>query len=718
MIATRRALRYLRLSRRLSLRDPPVRSRHLHTPPPNRSEDSSIHSPLLLAPPAVTIKPPVEEYVRQIREQYGDCLPAGLLEEGEYKLYERYYGRPTRLLQPGETLESDSDHFPPPKTPGEEDLYAQVAQRIAHPEGVKTEEGGQDHDNHFRAGSPNLFRTHPLTSIGRFATYPFAIQFPPSMKHRTKSVIANVPTSHLIDSAQATLGGSPFIHSPIYSKKRSKRELQIPLNPTTAQFSDMDAHVFLTALMPGLYAQCLSSLTELRRRLGSDWVLGGDRGEQGVRNVLDVGSGGAGVLAWRSIVEAEEERRRDELSERTGKPLPAGERSGLRAVVVTGSIALRRKVSQLLDDTIFIPRMPDIYFENLHHMPGVSTERNKAQPRKLYDLIIATNRLLPIVKSFYRHQVIEQLWSHLNPNGGVLLMIEKGTPMGFEAIASARSTILRNYIKDVGEAFQPPPTANAYGDPTDPSIEKEPGAIIAPCTNHEQCPLFAFGPTDGTRRKDYCRFPQRYVRPGYLQKLMNVKQSDKNHEDLEYSYVAFRRGADHRADTKNKINPAMEDFAPIPVDGEPATSILGPYTMPQLRNYSLTLPRIIVPPIKSHKHVTLDVCTPTGLVERWIVPWSLGKFEYRDARKSRWGDLWALGAKTRTKRNINIGGDGGKVMSKLVAIKDPHGDGVRAIVKDKTPVYLKNRKRKMKELKKATRLERKREAKERHAEKV
>ncbi|KAG0634135.1 mitochondrial small ribosomal subunit Rsm22-domain-containing protein [Tuber brumale] len=725
MLATRRAPRYLRLSKRLSLPNSPSQFPHLHTTFPNRSTDSATPSPqLLLAPPAITIKPAVEEYVRQIREQYGDCLPAGLLEEGEYRIYERYYGRPTRLLQPGETLH----HFPPPKTPAEEALYAQVAQRIAHPEAVGAEEeeeegrGGGDEDLHAHGSPPRHFRAHPLTDVGRFASS--HIKLPPLVRERTESVIAGAAPSHLADSAHNTLGGPRLQFSPSYARKRSKHLLTIPLNPINNRMSDMDANVFLTAVMPGLYAQCLSSLTELRKRLGGDWVLGGDGGEPGVNNVLDVGGGGAGVLAWRSVVEAEEETRKDLLSERTGKPpsgpdgkaLPAArERSGLRAVVVAGPTTLRQKVSKLLDDTLFIPRVPDIYFENIHYTPGASTEKNNAQPRKLYDLIIATNRLLPIVKLFYRRQVIEQLWSHLNPNGGVLLMIERGTPMGFEAIAYARSTILKDYIKDVGKAFQPLPTTNAHGS-ANPTVEKGPGAIIAPCTNHEECPMFATGPTDGTRRKDYCRFSQRYERPGYLQRLM--EESSKNHEDLEYSYVAFRRGVDHRTDTKNKISPTIDDFGITPVSGEPNTPAQNPYTASQLRNYSLTLPRIILPPIKRDGHVILDVCTPTGSIERWVVPKSLGKPEFRDARKSGWGDLWALGAKSRNKRNIKIGDGKKRFMSKLIAIKDPHGDGVRAIVKDKRTTLLKAQKKKKKEAKKVARLQRKLGARERHAEMV
>ncbi|KAG0640468.1 hypothetical protein HOY80DRAFT_958559 [Tuber brumale] len=164
-------------------------------------------------------------------------------------------------------------------------------------------------------------------------------------------------------------------------------------------------------------------------------------------------------------------------------------------------IEAEAEVSKLLDDTLFFPRLPDINSENLHHASGAPAEKNKAQRGELYNLIIATNRLLPIATSFFR-QIVEQLWPHLNPNGGVLLMIERGTPIGFKAIAYTRSTILKgDYIKDIGEAFQSRQATNARGS-ANPHIEKRPGATIAPRTNHEECLIFVTGPTDGTQRKD------------------------------------------------------------------------------------------------------------------------------------------------------------------------------------------------------------------------
>jgi len=70
---------------------------------------------------------------------------------------------------------------------------------------------------------------------------------------------------------------------------------------------------------------------------------------------------------------------------------------------------------------------------------------------------------------------------------------------------------------------------------------------------------------------------------------------------------------------------------------------------------ALALPRAVWPPMKRRGHVILDLCTPAGRLERWTVPRSHGRQAYRDARKSHWGDLWALGAKTRVPRNVRIG---------------------------------------------------------------
>ncbi|CUS11655.1 unnamed protein product, partial [Tuber aestivum] len=77
----------------------------------------------------------------------------------------------------------------------------------------------------------------------------------------------------------------------------------------------------------------------------------------------------------------------------------------------------------------------------------------------------------------------------------------------------------------------------------------------------------------------------------------------------------------------------------------------------------LTLPRIILSYIKCDWRIILHLCTPTGSIEHWVVSESQGKLKCRDERSSGWGNLWALGAKPRTSRNININVSSRKTMS-------------------------------------------------------
>ncbi|KLU82990.1 hypothetical protein MAPG_02057 [Magnaporthiopsis poae ATCC 64411] len=94
----------------------------------------------------------------------------------------------------------------------------------------------------------------------------------------------------------------------------------------------------------------------------------------------------------------------------------------------------------------------------------------------------------------------------------------------------------------------------------------------------------------------------------------------------------------------------------------------------------LSLPRNIRPPLKGRGNVAMDVCTPAGTLERWTVPKSFGKQAYHDARKARWGDLWALGAKQREARPPRLGRPGSELLTDLARPLGPgKGDGgVRA----------------------------------------
>ncbi|RPB08755.1 hypothetical protein P167DRAFT_473450, partial [Morchella conica CCBAS932] len=608
-----------------------------------------------------------EDYVRSVRTQWGSNLPENLLTDRELALYERHYGKPVRMLKAGEELFGDG----PADTEGGsggleagtttlqgvdgEDIVDNT-DLAAYSTGEEDVPAG-DSDGHIE-------RTHPLTSIGRFATHPSTIRVPPSVQQQTMDSLSSVPNKHLDAAATRIFGSRQLPDSPVFTNSGGKTLTKVLLDVEDARMSDIEAEVWLATVLPGYYSQSLSAMTELRRRLGGDWALG-------VRNVLDVGSGGAAVLAWRSVVEAEQALRRDEARARAGAeestlPPPEADLSGIKATVVTAAEPLRYRMAKQLSDTTFIPRMPDRNPDNVFRSPsfgagGATLEPNQKQVRKTYDLIVATHNMLPLRETHHRRDRIRKLWSHVNPSGGVLLLIEKGTPLGFEAIAGARAALLRNYIASPDSTHRTVGGNSAVEAGLDP-VEKEAGAIVAPCTNHKECPLFPHGYTDGVGRKDWCHFVQRYERPTYLQRVMGANA--RNHDDILYSFVAVRRGVDYRRAGNPVIEPDPEEFR-HPPEGAGAGAGAGagwapptqsPYSMDQLRRYAFTLPRTLFPPIKRHGHVTLDVCTPSGTLERWTVPKSFSKTAFRDARKSRWGDLWALGGKSKTLRNVRVGG--------------------------------------------------------------
>lgn len=471
--------------------------------------------------------------------------------------------------------------------------------------------------------------SHPLTVAGRFATYPATLQLPKaSFTEPITALLSNTSNKHVSEVAHRIFGGPGLPFSP--ATPVSKRHLpQTPLKLEASQHKmrEIEGDVYLATVMPGVYAAVMSTLVEVRKRLGARWLRDLLRKEGGPR-VLDAGAGGAGILAWREVLEAEwQVMREDDGSLKEQSPLG-------KSTVVTGSSALRHRASQLLENTTFLPRLPD----NIHTpSKPESLDGDPIPQRKQYDVIIAPHTLWSLREEYQRKDQVENLWSLLDPNGGVLIILEKGLPRGFEVIAGARQRLLDHHISI-------PSSSSTTDDPessscSSSSSQQERGMIIAPCTNHTTCPMYLRpGPQSG--RKDFCHFTQRFIRPAYLQRILGA--TERNHEDVQFSYVAVRKGHDER---DHRL-----------VQGESATeaAFVG-HENSTLAVNTLSLPRSILPPLKRSGHVILDVCTPAGRLERWTVPKSFGRAAYRDARKSQWGDLWALGAKIRVPRTPRLG---------------------------------------------------------------
>ncbi|TGO67111.1 hypothetical protein BOTNAR_0048g00430 [Botryotinia narcissicola] len=520
--------------------------------------------------------------------------------------------------------------------------------------------------------SSDEVRTHPHTRTARFGTSPSTISLPKEQfVTPITELLERTSMKHVTEAAQKAFGGKwlPYSSStPNVGKLKLLPQKHVGLDASQHRMSEIEADAYLAGVMSGTYTSVMSTLVEVRKRLGSEWIreMLFREGGQGPR-ILDAGAGGAGIVAWQEILRAEWDVLKDDGIVEGDVP-PSGKHT-----VLTGADTLRHRISRFLDNTTFLPRLPDY----VHSSSGeAQLDGGPAQPRKMYDLIIAPHTLFPLKEDFRRKHMVQNLWSMLDPKGGVLILIEKGLPRGFEAIAGARSLLLDSHISSPGDE-NVEKELQSLSDNESRFAAKEEGMIIAPCTNHTKCPMYPVpGLTPG--RKDFCHFEQRYLRPPYLQKILGA--SSRNHEDVRYSYLAVRRGIDARKEEAILQGDAATDQSFAGYEDHDLPD--GP-EMPEEGDvpfHPLSLPRSMLPPLKRRGHVTLDVCTPSGKLERWTIPKSFSKLAYHDARKSKWGDLWALGAKTRVPRQPRLGrgGEGtvnskgskpGKVLSKSAAKK-------------------------------------------------
>lgn len=619
----------------------------------------------------------IEEVVREARSVFGEYLPEGTLDEDETKMYVRLYGEPVEQDVVREQYEEEADVVVGENSPvfvdadgeiledyrthsvgnqlesmesdGEEASNRTVAYKpfsdeaTARAQDIAKQLGGElyeldqaRHDEEEDADedeSPDP-KAHPLTTIGKFATSPRTVFLNQELfVQPLTEILGDYSNKQLKDMCEKIFGGPGLPDSALTPRSaKARKPIAIPLDPSQHVMGVMEANAYFTTVVPPTYAAITSVLTETRKRLGSSWLRELMTKPDGPR-ILDAGAGGAGILAWRDVVAAEWQALHD-LRDRPEPPQS-------RAVVLAGSDTIRHRSAALLENTTFIPRLPDY----VHSREGPTIDDDRpVQARKEFDVIIAPHTLFPLKEEWQRKQQIQNLWSLLSPDGGVLILIEKGVPRGFEAIAAAREVLLSRYISSPGSETYESELQNALSQ-EEQITKKDPGMIVAPCTNHSKCPMYTV-PGIARGRKDMCSFQQRYIRPGFLQRILGA--TDRNHDEVDFSYISVMKGRDIRG-LQPQSYAYVSDPSQMLSDSSTADGPSEGFPL------STSQPRIVYPPLKRRGHVTMDLCTPAGKIERWTVPKSFGKQEYRDARKSKWGDLWALDAKTKIMRNLQLG---------------------------------------------------------------
>jgi ribosomal protein RSM22 (predicted rRNA methylase) len=220
--------------------------------------------------------------------------------------------------------------------------------------------------------------------------------------------------------------------------------------------TEADALAYATARMPATYAALAASLN----------ALGEIRGEFSPQSLLDVGAG-PGTASWAAA----------EMFASLTSFVLLDANDALRALAVD----LARCSSRLNQMT--------------YHHGNAATLLAASQPA---DLVIASY-LIGELGDAERKRLAEALWAK---TGDVLLVVEPGTPVGYQRIIALREQLIR---------------AGAH--------------VAAPCPHENACPLV---------KPDWCHFVQRLARS---RAHKQVKGAEAPFEDEKFSYLVLSRHA-------------------------------------------------------------------------------------------------------------------------------------------------------------------------------
>lgn len=184
----------------------------------------------------------------------------------------------------------------------------------------------------------------------------------------------------------------------------------VPRHLAAENFTEIERVAYTTSFTPHIYTAAFTIISELARRLPQT--------EFRPKRVLEVGPGpGTGTLAWRKAHEHDIEH----VDEYT---------------VVTPLSDIAKKLLE----------------PEKEHVQSIKIQKELPSPMNPegnnFDVVICTHGLSDIPAPT-RHlraaqdDLIRDLWERVSPYGGVLVLLERGTPGGFDTVGRARDVVLR-----------------------------------------------------------------------------------------------------------------------------------------------------------------------------------------------------------------------------------------------------------------------------------
>ena len=270
-----------------------------------------------------------------------------------------------------------------------------------------------------------------------------------------------------------------------------------------------------------------------------------------------------------------------------------------------------------------------------------------------------------------------QLWDK-TADGGVLVIVEPGTPRGSKLVRRVRQLVLDYEERNARNAEK---KMNAA-----PNSVKSNAHVVAPCQHDKKCPMSVANEKKSTSQM-WCHFSQRVERTA-THRLMLARGKGRTYQDERFSYVAIQKLPRDQAEelAESKALRILEEENNADVDAFFAseslpssdddyndeeeeeeeeeeedeseedeyedTFIFDESTKSKARAVAMASQplwsRVVRPPIKRRGHVVIETCEPNGKLEKRTVAKShgtvfgIGRDGYRRARKTKLGDLFSF----------------------------------------------------------------------------
>lgn len=331
--------------------------------------------------------------------------------------------------------------------------------------------------------------------------------------------------------------------------KDSKKLIKPKLRTT---YDHLTSISFAAAAMPSAYGATLKVLLELKRRLNSDKIRRGLESEWTPKTLVDYGSG-TGSAAWAALQvwpdSLKEYTALDKsssmiwlnetlLNKRPTPPSLGHETSDLktsfRRITISPTQAERAKHANANTPTDWLK---EIEKEEVKQSKLVEIDPEPSKFDESADsdglLAIMSFTLSDLPNQAARREAIEGMW---NSGAETMVIVDRGTPAGFQVVADARQQLLMLGRRETRRATYEREVAS-HENNQDVSSENPTALgswVLAPCPHDKPCPLHL-----SDNPKHFCHFSQRIERPKFLK---DTKHTTKHEEDAKFSYVIIRKG--------------------------------------------------------------------------------------------------------------------------------------------------------------------------------